>query len=74
MRCSLCQTMMFGNLLIFPKDINPLDVNGYSRPKETTKGMLKDTRLDWLLNGIHNERALISQRRSHKFLPKIPLG
>ena len=50
--------MMFENLLIFPKDINPLDANEYSRPKETTKGMLEDTRLDWLLKGIHNERAL----------------
>ena len=52
--------MMFGNLLIFQKDINPLDENGYSRLKETTKGMLKDTRPNWLLKGIHNERALIS--------------
>ena len=52
--------MMFENLLIFPKDINPLDANGYSRPKDTKKGMLKDTRPDWLLKGIHNERALIS--------------
>ena len=52
--------MMFRNLLIFPKDINPLDVNGYSRPKETTKEMLKDTRLGWLLKGIHNEKTLIS--------------
>ena len=57
--------MMFGNLLIFPNDINSLDANGYSRPKETTKEMLKDTRLDWLLKGIHGERALISQRLSH---------
>ena len=60
MRSSLCQTMMFENLLIFPKDINPLDANGYSRLKETTKGMLKDTKPDWLLKGIHSERALIS--------------
>ena len=56
--------MMFGNLLIFPKDISPLDANWYSRPKETTKGMLKYTRPGWLLKGIHNERALISQRLS----------
>ena len=61
MRCSLCQIMMFGNLLIFPKDINPLDANGYSRPKETAKEMLKDTRLGWLLKGIHSEKSLISQ-------------
>ena len=53
--------MMFGNLLIFPKDINPLDANGYSRPKETAKEMLKDTRLGWLLKGIHSEKSLISQ-------------
>ena len=51
-----------------------LDVNGHSRPKETTKGMLKDTRPDWLLKGIHSKRALISQRLSHQFLSKIPLG
>ncbi|RVW26505.1 Retrovirus-related Pol polyprotein from transposon TNT 1-94 [Vitis vinifera] len=36
-------------LVDLPKDINPLDANGYSRPKETTKEMLKDTRLGWLL-------------------------
>ena len=53
--------MMFGNLLIFPNDINSLDANGYSRPKETTKEMLKDTRLGWLLKGIHSEKSLISQ-------------
>ena len=53
--------MMFGNLLIFPNDINSLDANGYSRPKETTKEMLKDIRLGWLLKGIHSESALISQ-------------
>ena len=53
--------MMFENLLIFPKDINPLDANGYSRPKETAKEMLKDTRLGWLLKGIHSEKSLISQ-------------
>ena len=52
--------MMFGNLLILPKDTNPLDVNECSIPKEKTKGMFKDTRLDWLLKGIHSERALIS--------------
>ena len=74
MRCNLYHTMMFVNLLIFPKDINPLDANGYPRPKETTKGMLKDTRPDWLLKGIYSERALISHRLSHRFLPKIPLG
>ena len=61
-------------LVDFLKDINPLDANGYSRPKETTKEMLKDTRLGWLLEGIHSERALISQRLSHQSLPKIPLG
>ena len=66
--------MMFGNLLIFPKDINSLDANGHSRPKETTKGMLKDTRPNWLLKGIHSDRELISQRLSHQFPPKIPLG
>ncbi|RVW97650.1 Retrovirus-related Pol polyprotein from transposon TNT 1-94 [Vitis vinifera] len=32
--------------------------------------MLKDTRLSWLLRGIHNERALISQILSHQSLPK----
>ena len=32
--------MMFGNLLIFPKDINPFDANAYSRPRETIKEML----------------------------------
>ncbi|RVW48954.1 Retrovirus-related Pol polyprotein from transposon TNT 1-94 [Vitis vinifera] len=36
-------------LIVKLSDINPLDANGYSRPKETTKEMLKDTRLGWLL-------------------------
>ncbi|KAL6318333.1 hypothetical protein AAG906_039425 [Vitis piasezkii] len=35
--------------------------------------MLKDTRLGWLLKGIHNEKTLVSQRLSHQSLPKIPL-
>ena len=50
--------MMIENLLFFPKDINPLDANGYSRPKETTKEMLKDTRLGWLLKGIHKHMEI----------------
>ncbi|KAL6350236.1 hypothetical protein AAG906_004181 [Vitis piasezkii] len=71
-------TMMFGNLLIFPKDINPLDANGYSRPRETTKEMLKDTRLSWLLkassmdvkttflNGDLSEEVYMSQPEGFK--------
>ena len=38
--------------------------------QKRTKEMLKDTRLSWLLRGIHNERALISQILSHQSLPK----
>ena len=32
----------------------------YSRPKKTTREILKDTRLGWLLKGIHSEKTLIS--------------
>ena len=66
--------MMFRNLLIFLKDINSLDANGYTRPKETTKEMLKDIRLGLLLKGIHSEKALISLGLSHQSLQKNPLG
>ena len=60
-------------LVDLPKGYKPIGCKWVFKTKRDNKGKLKDTRPDWLLKGIHNERALISQRLSHQFLPKIPL-